>query len=36
LQPEEWEVSLIKLFDNQALEAYSKEAEAERKKSNKK
>lgn len=36
LQPEEWEVNLIRLFDNQALEAYSKEAEAERKKSTKK
>lgn len=36
LQPEEWEINLIKLFDNEALQAYAKEAEAERKKSNKK
>lgn len=36
IQPEEWEVNLIKSFDNEALQAYAKEAEAERKKSNKK
>lgn len=36
IQPEEWEVNLIKSFDNEALQAYAKEAEAERKKSTKK
>lgn len=36
IQPEDWEVNLIKLFDNEALQAYAKEAEAERKKSSKK
>jgi hypothetical protein len=36
IQPEEWEVTLIKLFDNEALSAYAKEAEAERKKNTKK
>ena len=36
IQPEEWEVNLIKSFDNEALQAYAKEAEAERKKSSKK
>lgn len=36
LTPEDWEVNLIKLFDNEALQAYAKEAEAERKKSTKK
>jgi hypothetical protein len=36
LQPDEWEVTLIKLFDNEALQAYAKEAEAERKKAAKK
>lgn len=35
-QPEEWEVILIKLFDNEALQAYAKEADAERKKKTKK
>lgn len=36
IEPEEWEVTLIKLFDNEALQAYAKEAEAERKKNTKK
>jgi hypothetical protein len=36
LQPEEWEVTLIKLLDNEALTAYAKEAELERKKASKK
>lgn len=36
IQPDDWEVNLIKLFDNEALQAYTKEAEAERKKNNKK
>ena len=36
VQPEDWEVTLIKLFDNEALSVYAKEAEAERKKSSKK
>jgi hypothetical protein len=36
IKPEEWEVTLIKLFDNEALSAYAKEAEAERKKASKK
>lgn len=36
VQPEDWEVTLIKLFDNEALSAYAKEAETERKKSSKK
>jgi hypothetical protein len=36
LQPEDWEINLIKLFDNEALAAYAKEAEAERKRSSKK
>lgn len=36
LQPEEWEVTLIKLLDNEALAAYAKEAELERKKNSKK
>jgi hypothetical protein len=34
--PEEWEVNLIKRFDYEALAAYAKEAERERKKSSKK
>lgn len=36
IKPEEWEVSLIKQFDNAALSAYAKEAERERNKSKKK
>jgi hypothetical protein len=36
LKPDDWEVNLIKLFDNEALSAYAKEAEAERKKNTKK
>lgn len=36
IKPEDWEVTLIKLFDNEALSAYTKEAEAERKKASKK
>lgn len=36
IQAEDYEVTLIKLFDNEALNAYAKEAEAERKKSQKK
>jgi hypothetical protein len=33
---EEWELNLIKRIDNEALNSYSKEAEAERKKAAKK
>ena len=36
LKPDDWEVNLIKLFDNEAMKAYAKEAEAERKKNTKK
>lgn len=36
IQAEDYEVTLIKLFDNEALNAYAKEAEAERKKAQKK
>jgi hypothetical protein len=36
IKVEEWEVTLIKLFDNEALSAFAKEAEAERKKASKK
>lgn len=33
---EEWELQLIKQFDNEALNSYAKEAELERKKASKK
>lgn len=31
IKPEEWELTLIKRFDNEALSAYAKEAEAAKK-----
>jgi len=36
IKPDDWEITLIKSFDNEALSAYAKEAEAERKKASKK
>ena len=36
IQAEDYEVTLIKLFDKEVLNAYEKEAEAERKRSQKK
>jgi hypothetical protein len=36
MKPDDWEITLIKSFDNEAMKAYAKEAEAERKKSTKK
>lgn len=36
IKPDEWEINLIRLFDNEALQAFAKEAEAERKKNTKK
>ena len=36
MKPDDWELTLIKSFDNEALIAYAKEAEEERKKNTKK
>jgi hypothetical protein len=36
MKPEDWEITLIKSFDNEAMKAYAKEAETERKKNTKK
>lgn len=36
IEPEEWEIDLIKKFDSEALKAFSKQAESEKQKQQKK